>query len=607
MITSIPRMSKLVPVTVVLSVLVFFGLSGLYLLPFQVVAHETPAPQAGLRFGISFPGSLSDEPLDGRILLLISTEGDPDRDEPEPRFQVRSGVDAIQVFGMDVEDLEPGEPAVIDAGVFGYPHDSLAELPAGDYWVQALLHKYETFHRADGHVVQLPMDRGEGQQWERAPGNLYSEPVRMTLESGSERRVEIVLGKEIPPIEPPEDTEWVKHIEIRSELLSDFWGRDVFLGAHVLLPAGFEEHPEARYPLMIFHGHFPDDFGGFRTEPPDPDLECEYSERFDVECYNRIVQQEAYDFYKTWSGPDFPRFLVIEIQHANPYYDDSYAVNSANLGPYGDAITHELIPYIESTFRGIGESWARFLYGGSTGGWEALAAQVFYPDDYNGCFAACPDPIDFRAYTLVNIYEDENAYYDEGVFHRVARPGHRDWLGRVDRTLEADNHLELVLGTRGRSGDQWDIWEAVYSPVAEDGYPKRLWDKRTGEIDPEVAEHWREHYDLRYILERDWAVLGPKLEGKIHIYVGDMDNYYLNNAVYRMEEFLESTENPHYGGEVDYGDRAEHCWNGDHENPNHISRLRYNTMYVPKILKRIEESAPEGADLTSWRYRVEIP
>jgi len=598
MIDSIPLPKRVVWTVLLAAAAVFAG---------QLLAHGPEASEPGLTFALSFPGSLSDEPLDGRMLLLIAPEGDPDKDEPEPRFQVRAGVNAIQVFGLDVEGLAPGEPAVIDAGVFGYPHDSLAELPAGDYWVQAVLHKYETFHRADGHVVMLPMDRGEGQHWNRAPGNLYSEPAKMSLDPRSKRRVEIVLNREIPPIEPPTDTEWVQHVKIRSELLSELWGRDMYLGAHVLLPAGFEEHPEAHYPLMIFHGHFPDDFGGFRTEPPDPDLECEYSERFHVECYNRIVQQEAWDFYKTWSGPDFPRFLVIEIQHANPYYDDSYAVNSANLGPYGDAITRELIPYIEKTFRGLGESWARFLYGGSTGGWEALAAQVFYPDDYNGCFAACPDPIDFRAYTLVNIYEDANAYYDEGTFRRVARPGHRDWLGEVTATLEDYNHLELVLGTRGRSGDQFDIWEAVYSPVDEDGYPKRLWDKRTGEIDREVAEHWREHYDLRHILERDWAELGPRLEGKIHIYVGDMDNYYLNNAVVLMEEFLESTENPHYGGEVDYGDRAEHCWNGDHGNPNHISRLRYNTMYVPKILKRIEESAPEGADLTSWRYRVEIP
>jgi len=172
----------------------------------------------------------------------------------------------------------------------------------------------------------------------------------------------------------------------------------------------------------------------------------------------------------------------------------------------------------------------------------------------------------------------------------------------VDMTVEDFNHMELAKGTRTRSGDQFDIWEAVYSPVGEDGYPARLFDKMSGEVDPEVAAYWRENYDLRHILERDWAELGPRLEGKIHIYCGDMDNYYLNNAVYWMEEFLESTTDPYYGGEVDYGDRAEHCWNGDHENGNHISRLRYNTFYLPRILERIEESAPSGADLTSWRY-----
>ena len=554
------------------------------------------ASTVALEFAVRFEAATQDQNLDGRVLLLISRDA-----SDEPRMQVSAGVEAIQIAGVDVEGLAPGALAIIDATTFGYPIRSLADLPVGDYWVQAVLHRYETFRRSDGHVVKLPMDRGEGQHWNRAPGNLYSTPVQMPLDPAEESRIEIVLDQIIPPIEEPEDTAYIKHVKIQSELLTEFWGRPMYLGAHVLLPRGFDEHAEARYPLMIFHGHFPDDFGGFRTTPPDPDLECEYSERFQVECYNKIVQQEAFDFYQTWKGDDFPRFLAIEIQHANPYYDDSYAVNSANLGPYGDAITYELIPYIEEKFRGLGEPWARFLYGGSTGGWEALAAQVFYPDQYNGCFAACPDPIDFRAYTVVNIYEDRNAYYDEGEFNRVARPGHRNWLGQVNATLEDSNLMELALGSNSRSGDQYDIWQAVYSPVGADGYPAPIWDKQTGEIDPDVAEHWKK-YDLRLVLEENWASLGRQLEGKIHIYCGDMDNYYLNNAVYLMEEFLESTTDPYYGGQVDYGDRAEHCWNGDHENPNSLSRLRYNTFYLPRILQRIEESAPEGADLTSWRY-----
>jgi hypothetical protein len=558
-----------------------------------------PAPEEdreSTAFTVSFSADASPGPLDGRVILILAPEGDT-----EPRFQVRSGVDAVQIFGVNVDALAPGEPTLIDKSVFGYPHDSLAGVPEGDYVVQAVLHKYDTFNLANGKTVKLPMDQGEGQRWALSPGNLYSEPRTLHVGPGVEPMA-IVMDRVIEPIEPPQDTEFVKHVRMKSELLSEFWGRDMFLGAHVLLPAGFDEHPEARYPIVVFHGHFPDDFGGFRTEPPDPDLECQYSARFQLDCYNRIEQEEAWAFYQQWIGPDFPRMIIIEIQHANPYYDDSYAVNSANLGPYGDAITHELIPYIEERFRGIGEGWARFLYGGSTGGWEAMAVQVFYPDDYNGAFAACPDPIDFRAYVTVNLYEDDNAYYREGPFRRVPRPEHRNYLGHISVMMEDEGHMELALGTRGRSGGQYDIWEAVYSPMADDGYPQRIWDKRTGRIDREVAEYWRENYDLRYILERDWATLGPKLEGKLHIYAGDMDNYYLNNAVYLAETFLESTENPYYGGEVDYGDRAEHCWNGDHENPNAISRLRYNSMYVPKILERLLTTAPEGADLTSWRY-----
>ncbi|ARA94199.1 hypothetical protein AWN76_014240 [Rhodothermaceae bacterium RA] len=558
-----------------------------------------PAPAQGLRFAVSFDAATLAEAQDGRLVLMLA----PADATAEPRFLVRPGVDAIQVFGLDVEGLAPGQEAVFDASVFGYPHASLAEVPAGTYVVQALLNRYETFHLATGHTVKLPPDRGEGQQWNRKPGNLYSTPRTVTLDPRADATIRLVLDQEIPPITPPEDTEWVKHIRIQSELLTAFWGRPMELGAHVLLPKGFDEHPEARYPLVIFHGHFPSDFGGFRTEPPDYSEPCVYSARFGVDCYNHIQQEEAYAFYQQWISETFPRFLIVEIQHPTPYYDDSYAVNSASQGPYGDAIMRELVPYIEERFRGIGEGWARFTYGGSTGGWEALAVQIFYPDDFNGTFAACPDPIDFRAYELVNIYEHENAYYQDGPFRRLERPAHRDYLGRVTYTVRDENHLELVLGSHGRSTGQWDIWQATYSPMGEDGYPRPIWDKRTGVIDPEVAAYWREHYDLRHILERDWATLGPKLVGKLHIYVGDMDNYYLNNAVYLMEAFLESTRDPYYAGEIAYGDRAEHCWNGDPHNPNHISRLRYNTMYVPKMLKRMQAAAPPGADLTSWRYR----
>jgi hypothetical protein len=164
------------------------------------------------------------------------------------------------------------------------------------------------------------------------------------------------------------------------------------------------------------------------------------------------------------------------------------------------------------------------------------------------------------------------------------------------------NQMELALGTNSRSGGQFDIWQAVYSPAGKDGYPKPIWNKATGEIDLSVADYWREHYDLNYIMRRDWKKLGPKLQGKLHIYVGEGDNYYLNNAVYLAENFLKSTKDPYYGGEIDYEPRAEHCWNGDHTLPNAISRLRYHQFFAPKIVERIMKSAPAGADLTSWRY-----
>lgn len=544
---------------------------------------------------IEIDESLQAELNDGRLLLIFSTDS-----TSEPRFGISDNVSTNQVFGMDFENYEASNPIVFDTESFGYPVENLKDLEEGNYYVQAFIQKHDTFQRADGHTVRLPMDQGEGRQWARAPKNIYSNPVAVEWKKG--RKLSLKVENIIPEVTQPEDTDYIKHIKFKSEMLSEFWGREMFLGANILLPEGFDENPNQYYPLMIFHGHFPSDFSGFRTIPPDPNLsEDDYSARFGIYGYEKIQQQEAYDFYQKWTSPDFQRFIIIEIQHANPYYDDSYAVNSANLGPYGDAITYELIPHIEEKFRGIGEGWSRFLYGGSTGGWEALAVQIFYPEEYNGCFAACPDPIDFRAYTSINLYEDQNAYYQEGEFRKTLRPGHRDYLGHISATIKDMNHRELALGgTKSRSGDQFDIWQAVYSPAGEDGYPKPIWDKYSGEIDAEVASYWKENYDLRYIMERDWEVLGPKLEGKVTIFCGDMDNYYLNNAVYLTEEFLEQTQNPYYDGTVAYGDRAEHCWNGDPTLPNYISRLRYNTLYLDEIGQRLLETAPAGFNQQNW-------
>lgn len=550
-------------------------------------------------FKIAMPQDLKAGTVDGRLMLLITP-----REGVEPRSLVEADqlLASPYLFGVNVTQAKAGSTLTVDASAFGWPAASLSAIKAGDYTVQAVLNRYETFHRADGVTVSLAPDQGEGQNWTIKPGNLYSTPVRLHLDPSANGEIKIALDHEISPIPPKADTDFIKHIRIKSERLSAFWGRPVYLRAHVLLPYGFDTHPNAHYPLMVFHGHFPDDISGFRTTPPDKDLKPDYSERFHLAGYNRIQQEEAYRFYQTWISKEFPRFIVIEIDHANPYYDDSYAVNSANLGPYGDAINYELIPEVEKRFRGLGQGWARFTYGGSTGGWEALATQVFYPKLYNGAFAACPDPVDFRAYTLINLYADKNAYQLDGDTHAVERPATRNMYGETFSTQRDNNLWELAQGDHGRSGGQYDIWQAVFSPRGADGYPVPIYDKLTGLIDPKVADYWKENYDLSHIISRDWARLGPDLAGKIHIYVGTADTYFLTDAVYYAQERLEALKTPAYGGEVDYGDRAEHCWNGDHSLPNAYSRLHYNTFYLPKILQRIADTAPPGADLTSWKY-----
>lgn len=539
-------------------------------------AASSPQPTR-LRFAISFPRSRSTQALDGRIILVISNN-----EKREPRFENDVyQADTQLAFGIDIDGLAPGQSAIVDGRTFGYPLASIARIPPGDYWVQAVLNRYETFHRSDGRTVKLHMDQGEGQHWNTSPGNLYNAPLRVHIDPARGETIRLSLDHEIPPLPRPKDTKYVKYVRLQSAALTKFWGRPMYIGAIVLLPEGFDEHPSARYPIMINHGHFMSELRSFHETPT----------RRAAEASSRPDVDPAYEFYKQWTGPGFPRMLMVVIQHANPFYDDSYAVNSANVGPYGDAINKELLPYIEQHFRGVGQGWARGLFGGSTGGWETLATQIFYPDDYNGAWAACPDAVDFRQYETINIYDERNAFYINSDWKKTPHPDGRNTLGHLEATLEEDVHWELVLGTKGRSGDQWNIWQAVYGPVGADGYPALIWDPMTGVIDHQVAAYWRDHYDLRYILQRDWATLGPKLRGKLHLYVGTMDTWYLNNAVYLMEDFLKSTTNPPADAVVEYGDRQPHCWSG------------HDTAYWFRSFEtRILSSAPPGADLTSWRY-----
>lgn len=547
----------------------------------------TPASAAGLRFEITFPSSVSNEAQTGHIMLIVSKDT-----TEEPRFQYQVYEPNVQPgFGLDVDALAPGKPAVIDGSVFGWPLTSINDLPAGDYRVQAVFNRYEQFHMASGHMLWLPPDKGEGQHWFSKPGNFYNAPVTVHLDPRAGQTVRLTLDKVIPPIPAPKDTKWVKYVRIQSALLSKFWGRPMYLGAIVLVPAGFDDHPDAHYPLAVDQGHFPTGFHNFDPNPP-------------TGAHGRDSARAAYgyDLYRKWTGPGFPRMLVMQIQHANPYYDDSYAVNSANLGPYGDAIVHELIPYVEKRFRGIGAGWARTQFGGSTGGWESLGEQIFYPDDFNGTWTFCPDPVDFRQYETIDIYHDTSAYVFNAQWKSTPQPSGRNYLGHLLTTVANDNHWEYVQGRKGRSSEQWDIWENVWGPPDSDGYPKPLYDQLTGHIDPSVAQYWKEHYDLRYILQRDWKTLGPKLVGKIHIYSGTMDSWHLNNAVYLLQDFLDQTKDPYYAGSVTYGDRYEHCWTGDSQHSLEVGSMTVFQRFLPVMAQHIVETAPRGADTVSWRY-----
>jgi hypothetical protein len=565
-----------------------------------VAAGLCAASSAAQTVSISFPAATSAKPLDGRLLLLLSN--DP---SDEPRMQINDTPKSQMVFGVTVDGWKPGDPIAIGDDAQGYPRAHLRDIPPGDYTVQAVLNLYQTYHRADGTTIKLSADRGEGKQWNLAPGNLMSKPRVVHIGPGA-APIDVSLDQVMPPIAPAPDTKYIRHIRIESALLTKFWGTPVYLSAIVLVPEGFDSHPNAHYPLIVFHDHFVSQFSDFRETPPDPNLKPEYSDRFHLAGYNRIQQQEAYKNYQDWIAPNRPRMLIVKLQHANPYYDDSYAVNSANLGPYGDALETELIPAIEKQFRGITDGWAHFVYGGSTGGWESLAVQMFYPDDYNGAFVACPDPVDFHAFMTADLYKQDNMFYLQGANKQIEQPAMRNYLGQTLISMRDNIAYEAALGDRGRSGDQFDIWQAVYSPVGNDGYPQPIFDKQSGVIDHTTADYWRDHYDLDAIMQRDWATLGPKLQGKLHIYVGSDDTYFLNDAVYLMEDFLNATGTPGHGvpyeGEVKYGPRAEHCWNGDPTKPNWYSRLHYNQMYVPQIMERIQKTAPPGADLTSWRY-----
>ena len=550
----------------------------------------------GQRIEVTVP---TDKPLNGHLILVIAKDG-----REEPRMQLSEDYLSAQGFGVDVDGVTAGQPIVVDRRTLGYPRRSLADLDQGDYFIQAVFNVYESFHLASGKTVWLPPDRGEGQHWNLKPGNPYDKPVKIHFDPNSQATIKLTLDQVIAPIEGTDldpvvmaakdpGAKWLKYMRFKSEKLSRFWGRDVWLGAWILLPDGFDEHPDAKYPLVFYQDHYHAGLGPvpFVTTAPDPK----------VPAARRL--ENGYRFFQDWTAGRLPRVILIYVQDANPYYDDSYDVDSANVGPYGSAITEELIPAIENKYRGIGQGWARATFGGSTGGWEALASQVFYPDFYNGTWAACPDPVDFHGYQNINLYDDSNAFQRKGDFGEIPVAADRKPDGSIIANAAGEFAFEYVLGTHGRSTEQWNIWQAVFSPAGPDGYPAQIIDPLSGDIDKKVLEYWHEHYDLTAILQRDWPALGPRLEGKLHLAVGDGDTYFLNNAVHLLEKQLAATRNPHSDATFQYGPGMPHCYTGG---PPEYTMQQNNADWVERVLPLMADhmlaTAPPGADTKSWRY-----
>jgi len=542
------------------------------------VAAQPAAAGSGLRFEVSFPSGVRATPTDGRVFVILSKA-----QAPEPRLQIEGYSGDAPFFGANVDGLRPGQWAVVGDAADGYPYLHLQDLPAGDYYAQGLLSVYTTFPRADGHVVKMHMDQWEGQRFAISPGNLYSTPQPIHVEGGAKSQtIRLTLDQVIPPLGVPPDTAYVKHVRFESPLLSKFWGHPIDIGATILLPKGYDTNQAIRYPVNYEQGHFsrraPGGFGEPAILPPGA------SDRLRA----RARQQQAFE--AAWTSDDFPRMLYVTFQHPTPYYDDSYAVDSPNSGPYGQAITQELIPYIDAHFRTMAEPWARVVSGGSTGGWESLALQVFHPEFFGGTYSYCPDPVDFHGFQIVNIYDWPNAWFRQTGGIRVPLPGMRDTEGVVLNTMQQEMNYERARGDKGRSGEQWDVWEATYGPLGDNGYFTPLIDPQTGDIDQQVAAYWRDHMDLTHYLETHWSEVGPPLAGKLHIWVGDMDTYYLNNAVHILDAYLSTTTNPPYGGSIMYGPRQPHCWAG----PLPLAER------LKEMAQDMAAHAPRSADLAWW-------
>ncbi len=453
-----------------------------------------------------------DFPTDGRLFVFLSQSKRPSliTSWPSP---------GLQVYAKNLEGWN-GQTEMLLLIAEDWTHKAdftLDAIPDGTYYLQ----------------VVWDHDREESRL--QAPGNLFSPVTEVTV---SEDQVyALSLSEQFPPRELVENR-FVREVELTSKSLSAFWGKEMKVKAAVLLPGSWYEEPGRKYPVRYNIAGY----GGRYTR------------------VNRLVNDPAFSDW--WLSEDAPQIINVFLDGEGPF-GDSYQMDSDNSGPYGTNLTEELIPYIEREYRGLGTPASRFVDGCSTGGWVSLALQLYYPDFFNGVWSYSPDAIEFENYQLVNIYKDDNEYVNEW---GNLRPLARDIYGDPMITVKDFLQFENVLGwsnTYVTSGSQFSAHTALYSPKGADGLPAPLFDPHTGAIDRTVAEHWKK-YDMKVLLQENWPELGPKLQGKIYIWMGDMDNFFLNPATRAVDEFLKQTVNPKSDATIIFEPMAGHCSAFDH-------------------------------------------
>jgi S-formylglutathione hydrolase FrmB len=448
----------------------------LAVLIFCVAALPARVAAAPLEFHLTYDPKVHSAPFTGRVYLMLSKREMAALPAGPGWFKPEP------FFARDVRAWKPGEKCIVAGDALAYP-ELLAKLAKGTYWVAAV----------------MDLDQGH-RSFANAPGNIYSKPQRLDLDPAASGPVRIVLDQVVSAT-PFRETERMKLVEIDSKLLSAFHGRPVKLRAGVVLPRSFNDEPAKRYPVIY---EIPG-FGG------------------DHRMAAWGVVRNATDV----AGVEM-LYVVLDPDCRTGHH---VFADSDNNGPCGQALIKELIPHLEAKYRGVGTPAGRFLTGHSSGGWSSLWLQITYPDFFGGVWSTAPDPVDFRDFQRINIYKpDANMFTDEaGQPRPLAR-----MQGKPLSFYKPFSDMEVVMG----HGGQLQSFEAVFSPRGPDGRPRPLWDRATGRIDPETARAW-ERYDIRLVLERNWKTLGRKLAGKLHVYMGGADTFYLEGAVVLLKEALE--------------------------------------------------------------------